>query len=681
MPTIDATVYPAQAYVLVQADWSGAVLRDIFHRVVAGDWGAATTGQDWAPDGGGAPNYQVLNDQGQIIHTAASSSLNQIAAVSMLDVDFYGVTSLLVTPTGASIETSRFIRFVDMNNYVRVRWAHTTTGVITAVIIQRIAGVDTFSSSANIPGVAAADVVAWRLQAIGATVRFQAWPVNTPMPQTWLLSFTTTWLTAGAVGVGSFVAAGVTNPRPVTVYHDNLVAYSPSAVSSDCALVTRRNTVTGELVYLRPYIFYDADGALILECGQGLWWDTEPPLNVPLEYCTFACDAAVIRSTNPTFDTDVLGWTAVNSSFAQDCTNAKVGTCSGRMTPNGTNTNPAVTQSGIVLAADSPVTISGWAMSPQGWNSVYLTLVVSYSDLTSETVSTELVTLDDGEWRFLSVSFTPSKSVASSSFSFVAAGLPPNTTLFNVDQLQVTQLEDQSATACETVTVSSESVWLKNPLQPCLDVEIGLCSPMLEDCDEDSRVSYVGTRGDAYVPNTVLLGPANRQFLIPVSRPRRAPAATLQLLAHDCDARDAVLATNAPGTPLLFQAPADYCIPDRYISVDVVEEVKFSIDQREDFRLMNLPYATVQRPEGPADGPCGTRIQDLCDIYTSWAALSIAGFNWTDLMLGEASPDGPGQPEPPAGARIWSDVETEFANWLAVEAGGTRDWGELRDGL
>jgi hypothetical protein len=138
---------------------------------------------------------------------------------------------------------------------------------------------------------------------------------------------------------------------------------------------------------------------------------------------------------------------------------------------------------------------------------------------------------------------------------------------------------------------------------------------------------------------------------------------------------------NEPGDPLLFQAPATYCITDRYISVGIVSDSRISVDQRDDFRLITMPYAVVDRPEGPANGICGARIQDLCDIYTSWAAMNIAGLTWTDLLLGEASPNGPGQPDPPVGQRTWDEVEAEFANFTAVAGGGTRDWDELRDGL
>jgi hypothetical protein len=200
------------------------------------------------------------------------------------------------------------------------------------------------------------------------------------------------------------------------------------------------------------------------------------------------------------------------------------------------------------------------------------------------------------------------------------------------------------------------------------------------DCEEDSRVTYVGMAEDILNANTVLSEPTNRVHPIPVSRTRRAPRSELRVLAHDCDARDAVLLVNNPGTPLLFQAPVDYCIPDRYISVGPVAEARFSVDQRDDFRLMLMPYAVVQRPEGPANGICGARIEDLCDIYTSWQAMILAGLTYYDLLLGLASDDGPFSP-PFDDLRIWDEVLTEFANWTAVEAGGTRDWDELRNGL
>lgn len=447
------------------------------------------------------------------------------------------------------------------------------------------------------------------------------------------------------------------------------------------ATVTRRNTVTGEIVTLRPYIAYDADGNLLLDCGLGLWWDTEPPLDVPLEYCTVAAPITTAMTVNAGFESGTAPWTATGGALTQDLAVFKVGAASGRLTPSGTNFEININQTGFLLTPGVEATMSAWVRSLLGWNAVRLVLDIVYIDATVARFSTPVEILDDAEWRFISTTFTPTTTISTASFSFVAQGTPTAPNLFNVDEIQITQPVAVADTACETVTVAGDdNFWLKSPLHPCDDILVGICNPMMFDCQEDSRVSFASMPDTIYAPNTVLLSPVNRRYPIPRSRVRRGAEAVLRLIAHDCDARDAILAINEPGDVLLWQAPADYCIPDRYISVGVLGELNISIDHREDFRLMSLPHVAVERPPGPADGICGARIRDLCDIYTSWAALGIAGLDWTDLLLGNASPDGPGQVPNPA-ARTWGDVETEFANWLAVEGGGTRDWGELRDGL
>lgn len=447
------------------------------------------------------------------------------------------------------------------------------------------------------------------------------------------------------------------------------------------ATVTRRNTVTGEIVTLRPYIAYDADGNLLLDCGLGLWWDTEPPLDVPLEYCTVAAPITTAMTVNAGFESGTAPWTATGGALTQDLAVFKVGAASGRLTPSGTNFEININQTGFLLTPGVEATMSAWVRSLLGWNAVRLVLDIVYIDATVARFSTPMEILDDAEWRFISTTFTPTTTISTASFSFVAQGTPTAPNLFNVDEIQITQPVAVADTACETVTVvGDDNFWLKSPLHPCDDIQVGICNPMMFDCQEDSRISFASMPDTIYAPNTVLLSPVNRKYPIPRSRVRRGAEAVLRLIAHDCDARDAILAINEPGDVLLWQAPADYCIPDRYMSVGVLGELNISIDHREDFRLMSLPHVAVERPPGPADGICGARIRDLCDIYTSWAALGIAGLDWTDLLLGNASPDGPGQVPNPA-ARTWGEVETEFANWLAVEGGGTRDWGELRDGL
>jgi len=447
------------------------------------------------------------------------------------------------------------------------------------------------------------------------------------------------------------------------------------------AQVTRRNTVTGEVVTLRPYIAYNGDGYLLLNCGLGLWWDTEPPLNVPLEYCTVAADVAGFFNSNSDMEITTLPWASTSSVLTQSAVFAHGGAFSMLSTPNGTSSSNTVADlTAYTYAADVPLTMQAWILTPQGYNSAVVGVITESDTGIVNDTSSDVHVLLPNEWTLVSFTITPNESGHTNSIYVSFFGQPPAATLFYIDDVGIMRNAAQGATVCETATVTSESVWLKNPFSPCLDIEIGLCEPGMDfDCEVDSRVTYAGMAADELDANSLLSLPTNRKYPIPTNRQRRAPRSELRLISHDCDARDAVLAINDPGGPLLFQAPVDYCIPDRYISVGTLTEARFSIDQRDDFRLMMMPYAVVQRPEGPANGPCGLRIMDLCDIYTSWQSMTLAGLDWIDLLLGAASNNAPG--DDPAALRTWDEVETEFADWDAVEAGGTRDWDELRDGL
>lgn len=453
------------------------------------------------------------------------------------------------------------------------------------------------------------------------------------------------------------------------------------------ARVVRRNTVTGEEVTLRPYTSYDGDGNLLLNCGMGVWWDTEPPLDVPLEYCTYAADPPTALTTNCCFETNTAGWVGGNALIAQNSSYFKEGAFSARMTVFAGNPyNITMRQvPNTAFVAGVPIKASAWIRAEKTIITSYSPTVYMQMEFTldnglTETHRSALTILDYAEWRYIEMAATPSRAGTLARVEITAINTPPPAGVdFFIDIIQATQAQPLSASACETVTVAGDDrVFLKSPMHPCLDVVAGLCDPMMgDDCDEDTRVSYLGTDDQSRAANTVLLAPVNRKRPIPVSRQRRDVISALRLLAHDCDARDALVAINDTGDPLLFQAPARYCIEDRYISVGDFTETHISVDQGQEPRILTMSYAVVDRPQGPSTGVCGARIRDLCDVYASWAAFTVAGLDWRDLLLGNASGEGPGGT--PA-ARTWDEVEAEFTDWTAVSDGGTRTWDELRDG-
>jgi hypothetical protein len=181
---------------------------------------------------------------------------------------------------------------------------------------------------------------------------------------------------------------------------------------------------------------------------------------------------------------------------------------------------------------------------------------------------------------------------------------------------------------------------------------------------------------EVFAANTNNFTPVNSRYPIVVNRTRQAITSTLTVASKTFPDRDAVRTLNEPGSPLLLRGPAQYGINDRYMSVGDVTEVRPVPDHRITPRVITLPHAEVLRPSGPSTGVCGTRVQDLCDIYPTWDALIAAGLTWADLLRGRASNE---TPIPDVVERTWSEVNTTYANWTAVNTGNT-DWDDLRDG-
>jgi len=450
------------------------------------------------------------------------------------------------------------------------------------------------------------------------------------------------------------------------------------------ARVVRVNTVTGEEVLLRPYVAYNGGGDLLLNCGLGLWWDTEPPLDVPLIYRTEAADVAVILNVNSSFETGTLPWVASGGVLTQSAVFAHEGVFSGLMTPAGGTNTPVVSQSPIAITPGQDVTASLWVLSPQGYNSVQLQIfwLDGGSIISGQTDVLVREIVDDLEWRFLTVVGSPPANADGVQLR-VSMVVAPATTLFYLDQFQVTQQLPLGVTAqAGPVTVAgSNRFFLKDPVNPCHDLELSLCISNPRQCEPVVPGVMIQTYGpqETYDPNTVMLEPVNRRRPIPVNRIRRDAVSTLTLMTRTCDDRDAVLLLNEPGGPLLFQAPAAYCIPDRYISVATLSVDRLVPDHRIQVRRIVLPHTVVDRPEGPSNGVCGARFRDLCDIYLSWGAMTLAGLTYEDLLLGLASPSGPGQP-PIGSLRTWNDVLAEFADWNDVN-NGVRTWAGVLTGL
>jgi len=250
-------------------------------------------------------------------------------------------------------------------------------------------------------------------------------------------------------------------------------------------------------------------------------------------------------------------------------------------------------------------------------------------------------------------------------------------TVFAFDNFYVTGPCDE----CEPVTVSTEPLTigsdgkfrLKDPVRPCRDLVVPLCFDQVAspECLPGSGVFFASMASEAYATNSISVNPTNAEFPIAMSRTRRGVSSTLTLVTRTFADRDALKLITKPGSPLLFQGPPQYGIPDRYMDVGDTDFDRGKSDHKYQARVAALPHTEVARPAGPTLGVCGSRVMDLCDVYATWQDMVDAGLNWDDLIRGRA-----GQPDPTTGFRTWADVRTEFTDWADVDD-GTRTWFDL----
>jgi hypothetical protein len=451
------------------------------------------------------------------------------------------------------------------------------------------------------------------------------------------------------------------------------------------ARVIRINTVTGEQVTLRPYVAYNAAGDLLLNCSKGVWWDTEPPLNTAIQYRTEAADAYVNKAMNSSFEAGTAPWNAITGTLVQSATFAHSGTNSGRLTPTGAAYSDAtIRQDTIAVDATRDVTVSAWILTPQGWNSarIYVRFFTSGGTQTGTTVYSPLEIFDKSEWRFLTLTTTPPSDAATASISFEVLGTAPNTTLFYIDQFELGQYQPPGFFALSALVTITPTFpfYLKDPLYPCNDRAMTKCmaGPQIA-CDTSSGIMVQAySQQEKVGAKTILFEGVNREFPAALVRQRASAENTLTIITRLFSDRDALKATLKPGTLLFFQAPTQYGISDRYMAVLDYTVDRPVEDHRIPPRIFTLPHRLMGRPAGAANGVCGTRVDDMCDTYTSWQAMKTAGLTWQDLLYGNASPYGPGQVSFDS-LRTFDEMKAQFASFNAVNTGG-RTFTGLRAG-
>lgn len=245
----------------------------------------------------------------------------------------------------------------------------------------------------------------------------------------------------------------------------------------------------------------------------------------------------------------------------------------------------------------------------------------------------------------------------------------------------VAHAEDGISTnvAAGPVTVAGDgSFFLRDPLAPAGDIRIGL-APEVAASFNVPCVIPVGTYFLSMGPtesrgsNSVGIQVNNAPLPGVAVRPRGGIKSTLTLATRTFADRDGVLDLGAPGSPLLFQAPGVFGIPDQYMDVTDIPPTRGLSDHRQPWRTIGMPYTQTQRPPGLSYGVLGTRWEDICGLGT-WGDAEDDEITWDMIMAGAY-----GNPPINPAWRTYTDVAADFASYTAVAAGG-RTYEELRDG-
>lgn len=505
------------------------------------------------------------------------------------------------------------------------------------------------------------------------------------------------------------------------------------APSVACARVIRVIDATLAEAPLRTYV-YPCGGAgeyQHLSGGRAVFWDTEAPLDTPFHYRTEALSYPTIKQqirdtfsrtvaagswgTSDSIDTYTLATTAADFSVSGGRglqSNSAVGaTRRAFVTGNWANPNQVAVASTPVTAATSPIAAGIMSrhngvdtyyaaellFNPAGTLSVRITevtagveVVIAGPTATGLTyVPNELValrfettvnTLRAKAWKANTSEPAPwLVTTTDTSLILGGVGLRSRLDAGNTNGLPVAvafdswtaQVAPASYESASLTLASQGNFWLRDPVRPCNDRKLSLCFDPNVECTPGQGI-FFGEMGspETYQSNSVNLLPTNARRPVPLARQMRDADSQLTLVTRTFVDRDAVLATAQPGSPLLFQAPPAYGIPDRYMSVAPSINVNRPLpDHRYQPRVISLPFTTVDRPVGPTQGICGKRFGDLCSTYATWDAAAASGEAWSTLVTGTAVA---------LGQRRWSDVQTDFTTWNGVFTSG-KVWQQIRD--
>ena len=406
-----------------------------------------------------------------------------------------------------------------------------------------------------------------------------------------------------------------------------------SDIDAPYALVNRIDPITGEATAVRGHgasVTLDGVAYVPMQAGyKAVLYDTEAPLDSAVYYTATAPLATL--NVNPTFvDGYYDPWFATNTAVKVRVTSTRAGIDFLSFQGDGAVANPLLRGEDIPATPGASFTVTA-AMSSNVSQSVsagltFLDAVGAHlqSTDTTATVLTEAV--------LSHTNTAPANTVFVRPFMNIN-GTPAATTLVSVRTVEVTSAAGL-ATSGGVLLPSLGACQLKDPLRPGSNVQVNFTFDPDPLCVPSEGVFWQSLAEEQQATNAATFNINNQPEPVVVSKERSSVTSTLTLVSRTFQDRDRLITLLAPGSPLLFQAPDEFGLPDRYLSVGASTISRILPDHRIPIRVVSLPHVVVAAPGGPMEGTVGARWSDTCNQFATWAAVNAAGQTWTQVLQG-----------------------------------------------
>lgn len=408
-----------------------------------------------------------------------------------------------------------------------------------------------------------------------------------------------------------------------------------SDIDAPYALVNRVDPLTGATTPVRGH------GSSVTALGiayapmqagyKAVLYDTEAPLDQTFYY-TATAPVATLNANSDFEGGFVNPWYTTNTNNTLRITGDTAGNNYLSFSADGATSTPFMRAEDIPATPGATITITG-VVSTTASNSV--TVGIDFLDSSG----TQLSGAGTAATVLASTTITYS-AVAPANTAFarpfvLLSGTPAATTIASFASVVVTNSAG-SATSGAVVLPSLGACQLKDPLRPGNSVRVDFSFDPNPLCIPGEGIFWQSLDVDQRAANSATFNINNQEEPVVVSKARSSPTNTLTLVSRTFADRDRLNDLLAPGSPLLFQVPDEYGVPDRYMSIATSSESRVLPNHKIPIRVFSLPHSVVAAPGGPMEGTVGARWSDTCNRYATWAAVNGAGLTWVQVLDGLA---------------------------------------------